>query len=88
MRPLLFAASVAIAALALSGCVPNAPAGGAALTVAITDDTCEVSAATASAGSVSFALTNSGSDVNEFEILADDQRNPYATGEAHPEDTH
>jgi iron uptake system component EfeO len=73
IRPLLIVASGAVAALALSGCVPNAPAGSATLTVAITDDTCDVSAATASAGNISFELTNSGSDVNEFEILADDQ---------------
>lgn len=74
VRPLLAVASAAVATLALAGCVPNAPAGGAsAIVVSISDDACELSAATASAGNVTFELTNSGSDVNEFEILADDQ---------------
>jgi iron uptake system component EfeO len=74
IRPLLVVAAAAGAALALTGCVPNAPVGGAsAIAVAITDDTCEVSTATAPAGNVTFELTNSGSDVNEFEILAEDQ---------------
>jgi iron uptake system component EfeO len=72
-RPLLALATTAVAAVALTGCVPNAQPGDASLTVSITDDTCDVSAATAPAGNVTFTLINSGSDVNEFEILADDQ---------------
>ncbi|CAN5322897.1 imelysin family protein [soil metagenome] len=60
-------------ALVLTGCVPNNTAGGAALTVAMTDDTCVVSEATAAAGAVTFSITNNGTDVNEFEILADDK---------------
>jgi len=71
-RPLLVAGG-AIAALALAGCVPNVQAGGETLTVTITDDACDLSAATAPAGNVTFALTNNGSDTNEFEILAEDQ---------------
>jgi iron uptake system component EfeO len=70
--PLAASAALGVAALALVGCVPNAP-GGTALTVDITDSGCEVSANTAAAGAVSFELTNNGTDVNEFEILADDQ---------------
>jgi iron uptake system component EfeO len=74
IRPLLVTAGAALAALALAGCVPNAPGGGASvISVAISDDSCDVSTATATAGNVTFELTNSGSDVNEFEILADDQ---------------
>jgi iron uptake system component EfeO len=73
IRPLLVVASGAVAALALAGCVPNAPAGADALTVAISDTACDVSANTTTAGNVTFALTNSGSDVNEFEILAEDR---------------
>ncbi len=65
-------ASAAAIAITLSGCVPNNPTG-TALSVAITDSTCVVSAATAAAGAVSFAITNSGTGVNEFEILADDK---------------
>ena len=65
-------AGVGILALVLTGCVPN-NATGSALTVTMTDDTCAVSANTAIAGSITFTVTNSGSDVNEFEILADDK---------------
>lgn len=65
-------ATLALAALALAGCVPNAPSG-TALTVDITDSGCAVSANTAVAGAVSFTLTNNGTDVNEFEILAEDR---------------
>ena len=75
-RSLLVIASGVIAALALAGCVPNVRSGDATLTVAISDDECTVSAASAPAGNITFALTNSGSDVNEFEILADDRDNP------------
>lgn len=60
-------------ALALSGCVPNNAADASALTVAVTDDTCVVSSDTATAGAITFSITNSGTDVNEFEILADDK---------------
>ncbi len=76
IRPLTglsMAAVAAVAALALSGCVPNAPAGGSAVRVDIADDTCAVSTTTATAGAVTFDLSNTGSDINEFEILADDQ---------------
>ncbi|PPG55166.1 hypothetical protein C5C41_00815 [Rathayibacter sp. AY1E9] len=62
-------------ALILTGCVPNTPASSSsvALDVAMRDDACEVSTATAEAGAVTFSLTNGGSDVNEFEILAEDK---------------
>ncbi len=72
-RSLVAIGAAGAAALILSGCVPNAPAGAAALSVAITDDGCAVSADTAAAGSVTFELTNDGTDVNEFEILAEDR---------------
>ncbi|MCU1412263.1 MAG: peptidase family protein [Rhodoglobus sp.] len=72
-RILAAAAGAGALALALTGCVPNSTAGGAALTVAITDDTCAVSEATTAAGNVTFSITNNGTDVNEFEILADDK---------------
>lgn len=67
------AAGAGALALALSGCVPNNPTGGAVLSVDITDDTCVVSENTAAAGPVTFEITNNGTDLNEFEILADDQ---------------
>lgn len=69
------AASVAVAALsalALTGCVAKADLAEA-IAVDISDDACAVATSTANAGAVTFTLTNNGSDVNEFEILADDQ---------------
>jgi iron uptake system component EfeO len=72
IRPLIAALGV-VAVLALAGCVPNAQPGGM-LTVAISDDACDVSAPTAAAGDVTFTLTNSGTDVNEFYVLAEDQQ--------------
>lgn len=61
-------------ALVLTGCVPNnAASSTATLDVAIADDSCTVSAATVEAGAVTFALENTGTDVNEFEILAADK---------------
>ena len=72
-RLLIGAASMGALALILTGCVANNAETATALTVAITDDTCAVSADTATAGAVSFDITNDGTDVNEFEILADDK---------------
>lgn len=74
-RPVVGATLAGVLALALAGCVPNSPAaqGGSTLSVDIKDDACAVSAAEATAGSVTFSLTNSGTDVNEFEILASDK---------------
>ncbi|MFF1878721.1 iron uptake system protein EfeO [Leifsonia sp. NPDC058230] len=67
-------AGAATIALALSGCVPNnATAESEALTVTLTDDKCTVSAGTAPSGPITFQVTNKGTDVNEFEILAEDK---------------
>ncbi len=67
-------AGAAALALALTGCVPNrASADAEAIAVNLTDDTCSVSAATAPGGPVTFQVTNKGTDVNEFEILASDK---------------
>ncbi|WBU38124.1 iron uptake system protein EfeO [Homoserinibacter sp. YIM 151385] len=73
IRPLAGAAAIGVAALVLAGCVPNAPAGAASIAVDIADDRCAVATPTAEAGPVSFDLANSGTDVNEFEILAEDK---------------
>ncbi|MEJ3404704.1 iron uptake system protein EfeO [Rathayibacter sp. YIM 133350] len=62
--------------LALTGCVPNNTGDGnaaAAVKVAITDDTCAVTENTTPSGATAFTITNTGSDVNEFEILASDK---------------
>jgi len=72
-RLLSGAAGAGALALVLTGCVPNNVAGAAALTVEMTDDTCVVSEATTTAGAVTFSITNKGTDVNEFEILAEDK---------------
>ena len=73
IRPLAAVGVAAVLALVLAGCVSNNVAPSSKLSVKITDDGCAVSASTSSAGTVSFQLTNSGSDVNEFEILAEDK---------------
>lgn len=56
---------------ALTGCVPNHPANS--VTVTMTDESCVVEPATAPAGPTTFNITNSGTDVNEFEIVAADK---------------
>ncbi|MRX43870.1 iron uptake system protein EfeO [Agromyces kandeliae] len=71
-RALAASAITVVAALALTGCVAKADLA-AAIPVAITDDACGVEVATAEAGALTFRLTNSGSEVNEFEVLADDK---------------
>jgi len=75
-RPVLLTASAAIALLALSGCVPNNTAsstdGAGAITVDSSADDCAVSASTATSGTLTFSVTNSGDQVTEFYLLADD----------------
>ena len=68
------AAVSAFGLLVLTGCVANAPAGsaGASLTVDSSADACTVSAEEAPAGNLSFSITNSGDQVTEFYLLADD----------------
>jgi iron uptake system component EfeO len=72
-RLLIGTASLGALALVLSGCVANNSASATALTVTITDEDCLVSAATATAGTVIFDISNNGTDLNEFEILAEDK---------------
>jgi iron uptake system component EfeO len=71
-RALAASAAVTALALALTGCVAKADLAQA-IAVDITDDTCAVADPTATAGAVTFALENRGSDANEFEILAEDK---------------
>ncbi|WP_350348234.1 iron uptake system protein EfeO [Agromyces sp. G08B096] len=69
------AASVAVTALTalvLTGCVAKSELAEA-IPVDLSDDACTVGVSTAGAGAVTFALENTGTDVNEFEILADDK---------------
>lgn len=61
--------------LALTGCVANATGSDstkAALTVDSSADACTVSAAEAPSGNLSFSVTNSGDQVTEFYLLAED----------------
>ena len=74
-RPLGLAAGVAIATLALTGCVANHPGGGGtgtAVSVTGKNGTCDVSTSTAPSGTVTFTMANKGSDNTELEILASD----------------
>ena len=76
----LAAASLTIVLPLLASCTDNAPSGGGAgasadpraLSVSATDTACEVSASTAPSGNLRFSVTNGGSKVNEFYLLAAD----------------
>ncbi|NRD27141.1 iron uptake system protein EfeO [Frigoribacterium sp. VKM Ac-2836] len=75
VHPLAVASGVAVLALALTGCVANAPAGGSAattVTVDGSDDSCTVSTTSVPSGPITFTMTNTGSDNSEFELLAED----------------
>lgn len=57
----------------LAGCVAKTPAAASdTFAVSASDTACDVSAATATSGTVAFEVTNSGSDVTEFYLLAAD----------------
>lgn len=63
----------ALAALTLAGCVPNdPPTAGGTLTVDSSADACTVSATEAPSGTLTFAVTNSGTETTEFYLLAED----------------
>ncbi|WP_141012805.1 iron uptake system protein EfeO [Nocardioides sambongensis] len=79
MRKTLLAPAAVLALLpALAACTDNADSGDSAdgdvraLTVASGDDACEVSAGSAPAGTLTFDVTNTGSDVTEFYLLGED----------------
>lgn len=72
-RSLALVAATAAGSLVLAGCVARADqAGGDALTVTSTDDSCEISSASAASGTLNFAVTNAGSETTEFYLLASD----------------
>ena len=65
----------------LAACTENAPSGGGgddvagasrALTVSSTDAACDLSATEAPAGTLTFDVTNTGSQVTEFYLLGED----------------
>lgn len=67
-------AALAALTLPLAACVDNdAPAAADAITVDSSASACDVSASEAPSGNVTFTVTNSGDDVTEFYLLADDR---------------
>ncbi|MFL6052066.1 MAG: iron uptake system protein EfeO [Actinoallomurus sp.] len=75
--PLLAAAGAALISLSsLSACgkddTAGAKGGAGAIEVTATDSSCDLGTTSASAGAVTFKVTNKGSQVNELEILAPD----------------
>lgn len=72
-RPLAVTAALGVAALALAGCVAKSDAAASgSLNVTATDDGCEVSAASVTSGTLAFAVSNTGSEISEFYLLASD----------------
>ena len=68
------AALAATTLLVLTGCVANSPdAAAGTVTVTSSADACAVSTDTATAGATSFSVTNSGTQVTEFYLLASDR---------------
>ena len=66
-------AALGATALVLAGCVAKTDvAASDALTVTSTDTACTVSTATATSGTLAFAVTNASSQVTEFYLLASD----------------
>ncbi len=73
-RVVTTAATVGLAALALSGCVPNTSADVAATAVDVESSAteCIVSTASAPSGSVVFTVRNTGEQETEFYLLGED----------------
>jgi iron uptake system component EfeO len=59
-------------AFGLTACVPNEPAADGAIAVTSTASGCDVSAEQAASGTLAFDVTNSGDQVTEFYLLAED----------------
>jgi iron uptake system component EfeO len=57
-----------VGSLALAGCAPGSDSAGT-IRVKASDTACDLSQENAPAGTVTFSVTNGGSDVTEFEIL-------------------
>jgi iron uptake system component EfeO len=73
LKIVVAAATSTLLAFLLAGCVPNTPESNSdAITVDSSADACTLSTATAPSGNIHFAVTNSGSQVTEFYILAED----------------
>lgn len=81
MRKTLLVGALLLAAPALGACTENADSGSSAagdtgdaraLSVVSTDEACDVSSATAPAGTLTFDVTNDGEQVTEFYLLGED----------------
>ena len=80
MRKTLVVPALLLSAPFLAACTDNSSDGGGgddassdrAFTVNSSDDACDVSGAEAPAGTLTFDVTNTGSQVTEFYLLADD----------------
>lgn len=77
MRKTLILAGLVLATPALAACTDNTAGSAAdgddrAFSVVSSDSACEVSGAEAPSGALKFDVTNTGSDVTEFYVLADD----------------
>lgn len=86
-RGLTLAMSAALALPLLAACTDNSPAGVAgndatpdarSITVQASDLECGVSAATAPSGKLTFAVRNTGTQVNEFYLFAADGKRVVA----------
>ncbi len=79
----VFVAGALASVAMLAGCTANtttsssasnaASGDGKSFTVTINDTSCKVSGSNAKSGTLTFTVTNNGTAVNEFEILAEDQ---------------
>jgi len=67
------AAALVLTSLVLAGCVAKADvAASDALAVTASDSACDLPTATATSGTLAFDVTNTGSEVSEFYLLAED----------------
>jgi iron uptake system component EfeO len=74
--PLRWTATAGAAALLLTGCVANQPAGdgpASVLTVTANADSCAISANTTASGKTTFRVANAGEATTEFYLLAADR---------------
>ena len=74
MRTKLFALAGSAALLTLAACSGEQKAGGGPITVSATDTACEVSSTDATAGNLTFEVTNKGTMVTEFYLYTDGDR--------------
>ncbi|MCQ1951559.1 EfeM/EfeO family lipoprotein [Arthrobacter sp. zg-Y859] len=66
------AALLAVTAMTLSGCTDNSAGTSGAISVTSTADACTVSTESTPGGTIRFDVTNDGSEVTEFYLLAED----------------